>query len=441
VLFVKIENDGFGLGAQRRPIDKNDLPEARRLIESWLADPESFEPTPMAHAVERARIGENGEWNLSGERYQLTESRASAFDLLPFQKVCTLEYGASLPKKTRIEGPYPVLGSNGVTGYHNKYLIEGPAIVVGRKGSAGEVTFVEENCYPIDTTYYVKRVKPEKTDIRYLYHVLKTLDLTSLKGGAGIPGLNRNDVYQSHKIPLPPIEVQKEIVAEIEGYQKIIDGARLVVENYQPRIPIDPSWPLFTLDEAPFQIIDGDRGANYPSKEDFSPTGYCLFLNTKNVRADGFKLDDLAFISEEKDYALRKGKLERGDVLLTTRGTIGNTAIYDESVAFDHVRINSGMLIFRPNLNKLSSHYLFLFFQSENFLEQKEAIVSGAAQPQLPIRSLKFARIPVPPIETQQSIVSTIQAEQRLVDSNKELIRIFEEKIRQSINRVWGDAE
>jgi len=99
------------------------------------------------------------------------------------------------------------------------------------------------------------------------------------------------------------------------------------------------------------------------------------------------------------------------------------------------------MLIFRPNLNKLSSHYLFLFFQSENFLEQKEAIVSGAAQPQLPIRSLKFARIPVPPIETQQSIVSTIQAEQRLVDSNKELIRIFEEKIRQSINRVWGDAE
>jgi restriction endonuclease S subunit len=154
-------------------------------------------------------------------------------------------------------------------------------------------------------------------------------------------------------IPLPPLEVQKEIVAEIEGYQKVINGARAVLDNYRPHIPIHPDWPISTFEDAPFLIIDGDRGINYPSKEDFSPSGYCLFLNTKNVRDDGFKFDELFFISAEKDQALRKGKLVRGDVVLTTRGTIGNTALFDASVEFEHIRINSGMLIFRPDTTKL----------------------------------------------------------------------------------------
>ena len=124
--------------------------------------------------------------------------------------------------------------------------------------------------------------------------------------------------------------------------------------------------------------------------------------------------------------------------MLTTRGTIGNTGLYDESVKFDHVRINSGMLIFRPDAAKLSSSYLFLFFQSENFRAQREAIVSGAAQPQLPIRNLNEARIPLPPLATQQAIVAEIEAEQALVAANRELITRFEKKIRTTLARVWG---
>jgi len=149
----------------------------------------------------------------------------------------------------------------------------------------------------------------------------------------------------------------------------------------------------------------------------------------------------LEFISAEKDHALRKGKLDRGDVLLTTRGTIGNTALYDASVEFEHIRINSGMLIFRPDAAKLSGSYLFHFFQSENFRSQREAIVSGAAQPQLPIRSLNEARIPLPPLATQQAIVAEIEAEQVLVTANRELIARFEKKIQATLGRVWGEDE
>ena len=111
------------------------------------------------------------------------------------------------------------------------------------------MTFIQENCFPIDTTYYVKQTNPSESDLIYLYWVLKSLKLQELRGGAGIPGLNRSEVYQTHKIPLPALEVQKEIVAEIEGYQKVIDGASAVVDNYRPRIAVDPGWPMVSLGE------------------------------------------------------------------------------------------------------------------------------------------------------------------------------------------------
>ena len=260
----------------------------------------------------------------------------------------------------------------------------------------------------------------------------------NLATGGGQPQFNGNALTQI-QIPLPPLEVQKEIVAEIEGYQKVINGARAVIDNYRPLIPIHPEWSVLRFEDAPFEIIDGDRGANYPKKEDYSPVGNCLFLNTKNVRDNGFSFSEMQFISREKDEELGKGKLSRGDVVLTTRGTIGNTGFYDKSVVFDHIRINSGMLIFRPDAVQLSGRYLYHFFQSANFRTQREAIVSGAAQPQLTIRSLKDATIPVPPLAKQQAIVGEIEAEQALVSSNRELTTRFEKKIEATLARVWSD--
>ena len=136
---------------------------------------------------------------------------------------------------------------------------------------------------------------------------------------------------------------------------------------------------------------------------------------------------------------MRKGKLQREDVLLTTRGTIGNTAYYNTSVPYDNIRINSGMLIFRPNNKELLSEYLYYFFQSENCESQFKRIVSGAAQPQLPIRSLKSAIIPLPSIEIQNQIVAQIVTELTLVNTNKQLIEIFDQKIKDRIAKVWGE--
>ena len=108
--------------------------------------------------------------------------------------VLALEYGASLPEDQRIEGPYSVVGSNGVVGYHNEPLIDGPAIVIGRKGSAGEINWIENACFPIDTTFYVKLRRP-RDRLDFIKSLLERHRLPDLVSTGGVPGLNRDDVH------------------------------------------------------------------------------------------------------------------------------------------------------------------------------------------------------------------------------------------------------
>jgi type I restriction enzyme M protein len=469
IAFFKVENDGFGLGAQRRAFDKNDLPQVQAELGAYLQALRSKKPTAdlkpaCGLIVPKEKIAANGDYNLSGERYREGTAKTNIFPLVRIADVCTVNPRKSqlahLKQATRVSF-VPMSDINehrlafrpseekqlsdvtaSYTYFEDNDVLLAKVTPCFENGKAGIARGLLNGIGFGSSEFYVLRssgqVLPEWVYFCVMHPLFRDAAVAQMTGTGGLQRVPR-DYVENFQIPLPPLEVQKEIVAEIEGYQKVINGARAVLDHYRPHIPIHPDWPIPTFEAAPFQIIDGDRGTNYPNKEDFSPTGYCLFLNTKNVRSDGFKFDELEFIGAEKDRALRKGKLERGDVLLTTRGTIGNTALYDASVDFDHIRINSGMLIFRPDVTKLSSSYLFHFFQSENFRAQREAIVSGAAQPQLPIRSLNQARIPLPPLATQQAIVAEIEAEQALVAANRELITRFEQKIQATLARIWGE--
>lgn len=241
--------------------------------------------------------------------------------------------------------------------------------------------------------------------------------------GAVFASINRAQIC-ALPIPLPPLEEQKRIVAVLDEAFECLDRARANAEANLPdarelfngvlssameQSPYE--WDVHSFaDENVLQIIDGDRGVNYPTKSDFMPSGHCLFLSTKNVRPNGFSFDETMFISKERDALLRKGKIRRRDVVLTTRGTIGNVAIYDEEVPFDNIRINSGMLILRPNENLLRSEFLFELLRSGVIKEQINQHVSGAAQPQLPIRSLVKFRLPAPKhISDQLAIVERIK--------------------------------
>ena len=144
------------------------------------------------------------------------------------------------------------------------------------------------------------------------------------------------------------------------------------------------------------EIIDGDRGKNYPKQGEMLEEGFCLFLNAGNVTNTGFDFSNNSFITVEKDTLLNKGKLERNDIILTTRGTVGNKSYYNCGVEFEHMRINSGMVIIR---NHEYPEYIFELLKSDYMTNKIKTYSSGSAQPQLPIKDMK--RIPVPMLLTE----------------------------------------
>jgi type I restriction enzyme S subunit len=268
-------------------------------------------------------------------------------------------------------------------------------------------------------------VPRKQIDHKFLYYYLGSIVslLNDLGTGATFKELSGGKLKEV-PVPLPPLSEQQRIVTLLDeafdgiataraNAEQNLRNARAIFESHLQSVFVQGAqdWTARKLgDTSILKIIDGDRGSNYPSKEDFSDDGFCLFLNTKNVRPDGFNFDTTMFISEEKDKALRKGKLQRSDVILTTRGTIGNVAIYDVDVDFENIRINSGMLIFRPNTKAVLPPFLFEVFRSGIMRSQMAMHVSGAAQPQLPIKTLVNFEIPIPnTLEAQRDIVLSVR--------------------------------
>ena len=166
------------------------------------------------------------------------------------------------------------------------------------------------------------------------------------------------------------------------------------------------------------EIIDGDRGKNYPKSEDFSDDDYCLFLSAKNVTKNGFLFENNQFISKEKDEILRKGKLNRGDIVITTRGTIGNIAYFDDSIPYENIRINSGMVIIRNKDLEFNQRFFLEAFR--NKIDEIIATqVTGAAQPQLPIHIMSKITLPYPDLSLQNKFAAFVQQ----IDKSKFVVK------------------
>ncbi|ODS40076.1 hypothetical protein BEH94_02340 [Candidatus Altiarchaeales archaeon WOR_SM1_SCG] len=160
------------------------------------------------------------------KRYFISSSKSKDMRI---GDILTLEYGSPLPERDRMGGEYPVMGSNGIVGYHNKFIVKCPTIIIGRKGSAGKITWVDMNNFPIDTTFYVNKISTE-VDYKFLYYILCDIDLEKLVLGAGVPGLNRNDVY-NQTCKLPPLEEQQKIITQIEKIESQISKLNQELEG------------------------------------------------------------------------------------------------------------------------------------------------------------------------------------------------------------------
>ncbi|MBF04846.1 MAG: hypothetical protein CMP76_16310 [Flavobacterium sp.] len=241
----------------------------------------------------------------------------------------------------------------------------------------------------------------------------------------GVRGSLEWEDFCAMELPVPSIDKQRQIVAQ---YQIITDKIKVneqicttleasaqalykhwfvdfefpdergkpykssgdkMVWNEELEKEIPKGWKVTTLSEI-CVFIDGDRGSNYPTQSDFHKNEYCLFLNAGNVTKIGFDFSVCSYITKDKDESLRKGKLNTNDIVLTSRGTVGNIALYSEQIEIKNIRINSGMLILRP---KIKAAFLYTLLKSSEFTKQIEKYISGSAVPQLPIKDLSAIKI------------------------------------------------
>ncbi|MDH9160500.1 restriction endonuclease subunit S [Staphylococcus succinus] len=186
-------------------------------------------------------------------------------------------------------------------------------------------------------------------------------------------------------------------------------------------------------------ILDGDRGKNYPSGSDFLEYGHTLFLNASNVTKNGFSFTLKQYITEKKSISMGNGKLVKNDVVLTTRGSIGNIGWYDEEIyrKTPYARINSGMLILRSN-NKDMASFVSQFLMSTKGKRQIDRISFGSAQPQLTKKDIKLYRIDFPQIKEQQKIGDFFSKLDQQIELEEQKLEKLEEQKKGYMQKIFS---
>jgi len=272
--------------------------------------------------------------------------------------------------------------------------------------------------------------KDEKSNIKFTFFMMQNIDFDS--------STHKRfwiSEYSKIMIPYPPLGVQKVIVDEIESYQKVIDGARQVVENYKPIIHIDPDWTMAKLGEV-CHFKRGPFGGSL-KKEIFVKTGFKVY-EQKNAINNDFALGRY-FITHNKFEEMKNFSIAQDDLIISCSGTMGKIAIVP--VKFEPGIINQALLKLTCVQEKISPKYLKLLLetdliQGKYFTNTQGAAIKNVAS----VKILKEIKIPLPSIKIQKIIVDEIQSEIDIIDANKALIERFEAKIADRIRRVWEEG-
>jgi len=453
IAFFKIENDGFGLGAQRRAVAGEQLTQVKVELTEYLQALLNQQPTDelqptLGLIVPKEKIAKNGDYNLSGERYREVTSRTSHYSNVRLGEICDLIGGATPSKQeasywkngtvkwisskhidTRghITG-YELISKQAVVETSTRVAPKNSTIIITRV-SVGKFAFADDD-YAInqDLTALVSKniecLAPEFIRV-VAPHIATVVERNA--EGIGVRGVTRSFLSEL-EIPLPPLDVQKEIVAEIEGYQKVIDGARAVLDNYRPHIAIHPDWPMVELGE----VCKPEYGFTEKAMEQ----GDVRFVRITDISEGGFlKAEDRKFITLTEEA--KKSLLSKGDLLVARTGaTFGKTMLFEEEY---NAVFASFLIRLRFPKDLVNPRYYWVFAQSDSYWNQANTLMTGGGQPQFNGNTLIQLKFPLPSLETQQAIVAEIEAEQALVAANHELITRFEKKIQATLARVWGE--
>jgi type I restriction enzyme M protein len=417
IAFVKISADGFDLGSSKRVTSQNDLPAALNLLQSWSTG--SSIESPIFSIVSKDELARNGDYNLSGDRYKLgVDHLNNKWPMVKLGKICR---SLTPPKKIPSAlikgfGKYQVIdqSQNPVAGWTDD---EDALISPGR----GLLIFGDHTCATKFVTQQfaqgadgIKILEFDETVLpKYIFYVLQAKPIES-------DGYKRHFAkFKEREIPLPPLGIQEQIVAELESYSAIISGAKQIVHNWKPRIAVNPLWPDYLL-------------------------GQLVSIDKKQANHVGLPFVGLEDIESQTGRFV--GKLEPKEVR-------------SSSYRFDGRHVLYGQL--RPYLNKyllpdfeghcsteiqplLPSKELLREFLAAWLASNSDAINAtsfGARMPRAKMEQVFEMEIKMPDLLEQSRLVEGIRQESLQVEAARKLIDVYEARIQLAVSRLWDIDE
>ena len=329
-------------------------------------------------------------------------------------------------------GKYPFFTTAKEISCINEYAYDDEVVLVAGNGDLN-VKYYKGKFNAYQRTYIL--TSNSNVRMKYLYYFLdKYIEVLRYQSIGGVIKYIKLNNLSDAQIPMRSTIEQDKIIRILEKLdneiiirnKQLSELSNLVKSRFNEMFGGNKQFE--SIDNL-FDIIDGDRGKNYPKSDELFDEEYCLFLNTKNVTKNGFSFITNQFITETKDKLLRKGKLERYDIVLTTRGTVGNVAYYDESIKYKHLRINSGMVILRPKKPNLNQIFIIHVLRNNNY----SRAISGSAQPQLPIIKLKKILLPLPPLSLQNEFPDFVAQVDKSQLACQKAIKLWRNSLKSSI--------
>jgi type I restriction enzyme M protein len=426
IFFINIKNDGFDLTANRKKGKENDLPKIVQLIKN--------DEISKLENVKKEEIVKNN-FSLNYSSYKNDEIINSNYKLVLLKDYADLKRGTSITKEDITDGDIPVIAGGQKPAYfNNKSNRDSNCITVSSSGAyAGYVAFhtnpiFASDCFTIETN------NPDLNQ-KFLFYLLKSKQelIYSFQTGGGQPHVYAKD-FDKFKIPLPLLKKQNELVEELDGYQKIIDGCRQVIENYKPSIDIDPSWEMVELGS----ICDVKGGKRLPKGESFENdiTKY-PYIRVVDFEKYSINIKNIKYISEKIFQTIKNYVISSNDIFISIAGTIGLVGRVPVEFSGANLTENAAKLVLKDT-TKISIDYLMFILGSSFVQNQIKNKTYAVGVPKLALERIKKIKIPVCPVGIQKKIVENIKQDFSAIENNQRFLEKNQTTINNKIDNIWS---
>jgi type I restriction enzyme S subunit len=343
--------------------------------------------------------------------------------LMPLKDVVEIHYGEGLKSDFRDDSyPYPVYGANGVVGRYKEYIVDHESVVIGRKGSCGEIALAMPNFWPIDTAFYTKIKKRSKLNNHYLYYALKAVDLRKLIITTSIPGINRDALYNV-KIFLPDKPTQEKIVNIFRKVESALEKRRQTLrladqflksaflEMFGEPGQNSKGFKTKSIKDLVKKILNEDP-KRYPDK------GYS-YVDISSVDNQLKKITETKQIFGSDAPSRARQLLQAQDILVSTvRPNLNAVGVLPDGLS--NPIGSTGFCVLRANRELTRSEYLFETCKTPFFIKSLVNVAKGASYPAVSDNDILRLSIPVPSLPEQQKFAGLVQKVEKLKEKQKQ---------------------